>query len=645
MTIRIHGTDDYLESQEAQITYVKTAGDLAEITSANSSFSWAMKFPKTPNNTRVLDGLGLVGSGSRKPYVKIYVDLLDNGLPIALKALLNIKETTDHYGIFIQEGFVDFLKDITSDTIGDTLDLSALDHERNIGTIIASFALTEPYAYLISDVNGAYGANISDTTNLRASHMVPFARVMFLWDAIFAHYGWTYSLPVMAHNAIDALWMSYPSEIVYGENPEDTLQVAEVGATDTTALPDQFTIQDQTVIWETATLDPDYVAQQAGAFITRFVIQQAGNYLVRFHSRGLVRLETQYAQVSTTTYTNQLYVNGSLVATGNGSTSTETAEVQLLLYAGDIVRMQVRAQRIEQTTDFEIDVADLDIYHLGQGEVSFTQAFIKYRVADFIKEMMVREALTPFVYAEDRHIQFLSLDDRFNAEAVDWTDRFVRRTKETYLYRDYAQENHLVHRYDQEGADFNNGTLLVQNENLETEKDIYQSQSFSPEDRLTPFLSGGDQYQVPILKMFEVEVKEQDGVLVGTYKHLKDRFFFVRHQISQRSIYIDGAPADNIPLVAINGTVFSDIVAARYVDFFRMAADAKVHTVEVTIGLADIVHLDLRKLYYFGQEAGYYILNRLSYRTGKVSQGEFIRVVPRIRTASFSNGFSNGFAI
>src|SRR5690606_3688676 len=174
VTVQLY-TGQILEAKYADITYVKTAGDLGELTSVNSSYSWTMKFPKTPQNTQALDGLGLVGSGSRRPYEKIYCNLLDNGYPIAIKGLLNVKETREDYNIFIQEGFVDFLKDIKNSTIGESLDLSELDHTRNYESIVGSFGLNLPYAYLVADVNGGYLLNEANTTNLDPNYMAPYA--------------------------------------------------------------------------------------------------------------------------------------------------------------------------------------------------------------------------------------------------------------------------------------------------------------------------------------------------------------------------------------------------------------------------------------------------------------------------------------
>ena len=214
VNIQIYGTNDFLESKDSKITYIKTSGDLSDISKVNSSFSWSLKFPKSPNNTRVLGGLGLVGSTSSVPYNKVYCNLLDNGLPIVQKGILNIKSTKgDYYNIYIQEGFVDFLRDIKTDTLSD-LDLSELDHQRDYTTINNSLDLSLPYAYLIADVNGAFNPDQNNTTNLRSAFMSPFANVGHIWDLIFDNYGWSYEINANTLQSIRDTWMSYPSEIV-----------------------------------------------------------------------------------------------------------------------------------------------------------------------------------------------------------------------------------------------------------------------------------------------------------------------------------------------------------------------------------------------------------------------------------------------
>lgn len=639
VTIQIYDTGQVLEAIDADITYIKVAGDLADITAINSSYSWSMKFPKNPNNTQVLEGLGLVGSGSTSPYRKIYCNLLDNGYPIAVKALLNVKATNaDSYDIFIQEGFVDFQKDITNDTLGEALDLSELDHTRDINTITNSFALNLPYAYLISDVNGGYKANVNNTTNLDPQYMAPFANVGYLWDLIFSTYGWNFTIAPDVRISLNATWMSYPSEIVYDDS--NPVQVAAVSATNVQARP--LSRSNQVIPLPSGTLDSGYVTR-IGAF--EFRVLYDGNYTVSFGSTGIVYLEDRYGNRRTTRYTNRLYVNGQLVASGETSDAGTTRQVQIQFHQGDVVSLHAAPFTTDQDTSVDVDQATLTIGVISQGEVSFTSALIKYKVVDFIKEIMVREALTSFVDVESKTIKFLTLNERLDAEVVDWSSKYVRRTNETYLYRDYAQKNYFRHKYSSEFEDFNDGVLNVPNENLDEEATIYQSNSFSPDENFSTFVSNGTEYPITRLPMFEIEVKEVGGAIDLNYKFIKDRFFFVKSQQSDRDIYIDGNLQNGYPSVSVGDSTFKNIFFTKYASFGLLSEQAKVHEIELALSVSDIVHLDLSKRYRFDQEAAIYILNRLKWKSGKITTGEFIMARPQELDHSFSNAFSNAFRI
>lgn len=643
VTIQIYDTGQVLEAKDAKITYVKTAGDLGELTRVNSSYSWTMKFPKTPNNTQVLDGLGLVGSGSRKPYEKIYCNLLDNGFPITVKGLLNIKETTDEYGIYVQEGFIDFLKDITNDTVGGNLDLSPLDHTRDYSTITGSFNLSLPYAYLVADVNGGYLLNQNDTTNLNSEYMAPYANVGYIWDLIFSTYGWSFSFNNDVRDNIDNLWMSYPSEIVFSD--EDAVVIGQLSASNSYGVPIGGSRKNQGIVFDTVTLDNTYIIP-TNTNGREFTIQQNGNYKISFDSLGDVRLEDQYGNITQTTYKNYIYINGQRVLSTAGSDSDDTmvTEVQMQLNQGDVIQLGAYVLSTELDTSVQVDTANMEISYLSQGEVSFTQALINYKISDFIKEIMTRESLTPFVDSDNRHIEFLTLKERVNYNVRDWSRWYSNRLSETYLYRDYAQNNYMRHQYDEDNEEFNDGNLPIDNANLDTEKTIYDSKSFSPSREFSTFSDNGNDYKVPRLKMFDAEVNDDDGVITIDYKFLKDRFFFVNHSMTTRDIYVDGNLVEGFPMVSVNGCVFKDIVNNKYDDFKSMVTDAKVHTIELSLPLSEVVTLDMREVIYFEQEASFYILNKLTYNTGSKSKAEFLRIDRAMNGVSKSNGaFSGAF--
>lgn len=75
------------------VNYTKMVSDIGDISKVNTSFTWSLRFPKTPRNTMALDGLGINGSESTKPYETIKVALIENGFPILRNGNLQITET------------------------------------------------------------------------------------------------------------------------------------------------------------------------------------------------------------------------------------------------------------------------------------------------------------------------------------------------------------------------------------------------------------------------------------------------------------------------------------------------------------------------------------------------------------------------
>src|SRR5690606_6146403 len=457
--------------------------------------------------------------------------------------------------------------------------------------------------------------------------------------------------------SINNTWMSYPSEVVLNTDASPVVGELSGGAGSAFFWPSLGSDFDRIyrIKLPTRTLDSAYIVPLS-TDDALFVIQQTGDYQFTFESTGSsIYTDNWGIKTQPFPYSTVLVVNYQVVNDFNEKTSAVQIQThQISLNAGDVVWIAAGTYRQPgygsgyKDIDVMVSSASMEIKNIvTEGEVSFTQALIKLKISDFIKEVMTREALTPFVDSENKHIEFLTLDERVSADAVDWTEKYIKRTNESYLYLDYAQQNWMRHKYATDLENFNDGELTIDNENLDEEKDIYQSISFSPDQRLSTFTDNGTNYRVPRLPMFNVEVKEDEttGDLIGTYKFISGRFFFVKSDPVTHTIYIDNNQVDGFPLANINGNIFRDIVYEKYQAFNNFAEDAKVHDIELALSLSDILRLDLSKLYYFENEATYYILNRLSYKTGQKTKGEFLKVQPKAELRSFSNAFSGAFNI
>ena len=131
-----------------------------------------------------------------------------------------------------------------------------------------------------------------------------------------------------------------------------------------------------------------------------------------------------------------------------------------------------------------------------------------------------------------------------------------------------------------------------------------------------------------IFKMFSVEVKEDPdtGDLLADYKALKDRFFIFNAETVNRDLYILGNLVESFPLASVNGNTFDDIVQTEYADINQILNQTRIHEIELALTKWDVATLDLRKRYYFEQEKNYYLLNKLTWKSGDLCTGEFIRL-------------------
>jgi len=271
----------------------------------------------------------------------------------------------------------------------------------------------------------------------------------------------------------------------------------------------------------------------------------------------------------------------------------------------------------------------MSIYQVGVQDINFSSALIKYDVKDFFKELMVRGALTSFTDIDNKNIDFISLDNRIDAPVIDFSDKYIRRKKESYLYESYAQNNLLKHKYDIEGDDYDDGNLIVDNENLEVEKILYEGKSYAPLEELVTYNgSVFPSYQVNNFKMFDIEIKEDTatGDLLATYKPLKNRFYFMESQQRNDDIRILGVLQSGFPIAKINAVSYKSIVGLEYSQINQLIERTKVHEIELALASFDVATLDLKKVYYCSQENAYYLLNNLKYVSGEYSVGEFILI-------------------
>ncbi|HET8838045.1 MAG TPA: hypothetical protein VFM82_03535 [Flavobacteriaceae bacterium] len=628
------------------VKYTKQVNDFADISTVNTSYTYSLRVDKTPKNTKIFQQLGMVGDTSEFPYVKNVTQLIDNGAMLISRGIATVKETNDEYKLHIQDGIIEVFKLIENKTIGKDLDLSELEHNTDQTTIIASWDLTKPYVYIVADYGGRI--NVLDTSDeIDGAYLLPSANVKYLFDKVFEEIGYTYS----GNFSIDQFYITYPkgnvadtSDLVFKANSNPYIQNPD-GSYQFAPWPINTNVGDYR-FWQPSSTPIDGLTV-LNDWQIRVDVQ--GTYKIKIDSSGSMAWWKGAGQ-SGDEYTDfkiKIKINGSSANVGFVKSSGGPHEKDLgQLNIGDIIELEIdnftkselSAMGFDLTSisfPYRLKLSELtsEINRFSLGDYDFQQAFGSFKIKDFLKEVMFRESLTPFVDNNSRHIDFVSLSDRLNANTIDWSGKYIKRTNEIYVFDDYAQKNILKLKYNNEDNDFNDGAILLFNEHLKDEKTLFQSIFYSPERLPTEikFSPNVNPDLFPLLKMWEKEIKEEDDgsgntVQIIEYKGLKNRFHYIGLKNNPNEIVINGVANTSFICADISNVLWQKIVQNKYIEIDKIFTDTRIHEIELALSANEFATLDLRKLYYFDQEKQFYILNKIRWESGKPAKGEFLRV-------------------
>lgn len=585
------------------VNYTKMVSDIGDISKINTSFTWSLRFPKTPRNAMALDGLGINGSESTKPYETIKVALIENGFPILRNGNLQITETnkTEYVGN-IKDGIIDFFNSMGDESLAD-LDISELDHNNTVQEIFATWNDTDnnlPYKYLLANYNGKFLADVDGKTNFSNTSLIPSAKVSYLLDKLFEKHGWTYS-----GLDLDGLYLSYPLNSEY--DVTTGLVVGSAGMNSFAWTLSKGT-NSKEFEFDTSGNDPEYITILGNYFI----VAKAGAYGINLPQYDFEGRTIKYYVPILNVFQ---FLEPGFYPLGH-------------LNIGDIISVMLLAgknSRKKRTYSFSFQ-GDVTIHRLDASLISFSSNLGIFKQRDFIKEIMMQNAVISIADATKKHIEFATLDQRLNSSEVeDWSKYFVEKEKETYILGSYAQNNYLKHKYSNDGEDYNDGNIKVDNKNLKIDNTLFESKAYTNE-RLDLEIKTPNSFFIPTLKTFEIEVKEQGGNVHFEYNTLTDRMFFCTYRGRiLPEVYVNSEKYDDPVPVAIPLT-FESFVATRYNDIDFIINNAKLVTLKLALPSLEVLNLDFTKKYMFQQINGLYLIDRLNYKAGGVSTVDFIKI-------------------
>jgi hypothetical protein len=269
---------------------------------------------------------------------------------------------------------------------------------------------------------------------------------------------------------------------------------------------------------------------------------------------------------------------------------------------------------------------------------SFSEELKEFKITDFVKEIVNAFALTMFTDQENKSITFLTIKERVQtSEFLNWSDKYIERTNETYIFDNYAQKNNFKFQYNDKEDAHNDGSIIIENVNIKDSLDVWKSITYSPlKETNNDFLIGSTILPpIKIFKQYEKEIKEANiGSLEIKYKPLSKRFYFQRSEQKTDTATFGSILLSNqqtvtnglIQIANFNQLDMNSVIGFNYLPMQTILNDSRLHTIKLALNVIDIMILDFKKIYYFEQESMYYLLNKINFKNGTFSNAEFIRI-------------------
>lgn len=635
------------------IAQTKQVNDIANLSNRQCNFTNKIKIPKTANNVKALNYMAVPGNTSSIPYQKNECFLQSaNGQVFVHKGWAVVADGGDYYNVTIYDGIIDLFKEIENKNLSDVV-LNDLDHDKTVANVIDSWSLDDrDYRYLVADYNGDTG----DTENgeINIDYLVPSVWIPYLWEKIRTFLSEKFNKEVTFEGSVfnstnfRTLYMSYPKGLATSDSEEVIFSSSD---TEVKAPPAVISISSWWIKYNTS--DVYEISSDIEGIHLR--VPQTGIY--RLEVYGTVKASSYYGgswngnsalffgidvqneeDPSEVSRTNENTFSNSI------PNNTEIAEGELSkvveLESGQYVTFFQGAQSNQYSTYIaEPENLTIKMTLVTPNPIDFGNALENFSIKDFMSEIINRFGLTIFKDSYSQNYTFLTMEEFLqNAESLDWSDKYIKTISENYASNGYAQRNYLRYKYDNKESNYNDGYIGINNKNLPDKKDIYKSKIYSPERFSTTYFGNR---LTNTYKLWDKEIKQEDGETTTKYKQLDGRFFIMQaNYLSNSVVGIQNNynvisktlgqtdTANGASFEAYNGQTFPEIIQNYYQPISKILDRSIKVTVEMWLTDDDVINFDFKKRYYIKQLGNYFIVNKINnYITGKPTKVELIRVI------------------
>lgn len=626
MTERIRVNGVFLDMPKNKVTRNIRVSDVGDIGSFKTSFSYTLKLPKTSKNISVFEMLGVLGNQSRKPYEMVTVDFFVEDVLLVEEGRLIIKEKEGNYfNCFIIDGGFG-LNEVLGDSLLNDLDLSSLSHNITIQNVIDSFENTEGFIYALAD----FGKN----TPLNPKAVFDIDNIDLIG---------TKSLPISVDNQDEGMGgkdvtstsgttttansfyitLAEEEEIeITSEGIEIDIEVNFNSTSDSTvelqlnqfrgSLYSSVAIASVTgnsssgVLELSGLINSSYTDIEEGDFFILSVHDSAGtaewnvlNYSLVVNTIKYIKVDELAPSIFAHTLFNEILTQNNITYDSNIFTNTYFLKELVTVSKGYSVT------GFNQLIEFDGLLDDIKQY-------------------DFIKDIANRYGLI-VVGNWDKDISLVTIESIFNGDydVEDWTGKVAAISGENYQAT-YSKKNKVLFDYPNDSDKLNDldGVLLIDNENLEPEQELFSSIFEIAND--SEIYKGVQLYKVPIWSLDEDIVAENETTPIKLFSNILENVTIGFKILDKTDLEIY---TGDVSFLSLEDISLSDSITLNYNLFKSSFDDYEMLKVKLNLNVIDVFNLDFKKLKYIKHKGQKYYLNNIKYTSGEISEAEMLKIL------------------
>lgn len=601
-------------------------GDISKITPSNSL---TISLPKTPKNAKVFGAPSVVGGSSIAPYRRWNAELYVNGVAmvdIAYAVLLSVGES---YDIALYWGVVTALSTLkdngkTLADINEVLDIKygGTDWWKNWEGQVGS----SPEGEDDDIVNAVYNPGIGDLRNDVAARsnyaLLPSVRALWVWNSIVADNGLTIEKPSKFTQALRKLALPFTTHKTFGgekfsaKYSKSNTRYSKKWEAGVITFHTFDKVPTSVYFEATNAVVPIWVSLDKLEF-------DAG--IFRSKAEGKVNFTISVTGQRDATSFPTLFIehrgsdNLSIkrVTVGLSQVFDKELSLEVEINEGDYILPYIEwrdttgkdnpdgVRVYSASVKVQAQYADEEEQVMG-GVINTRDNLPDISQLDFVKALCAMYGLWATLI--DGVVYLVSFAELYAETPIDWSHKLVGTGdgdagKTTYTLADYAKRNILRYKEDDTVKVDASGVLVVDNDNLDREKDMLKLPFAASDGNVIPHLKWKDD-------VTNGEVEEQK---------VEPRLMVLDEKIST---------GKTTASLSFDGLKFSQLIPEYYAFWQKIMRNPIVIEEKVQLSEIDIKMLDFRKPIYLQKYGAQFAIDKVQWSEGEPSTVTLVKLPP-----------------